>query len=209
MGVRVRIAMIGSIVVALCLVALAADDFTWNWRNQEVIGRTDPSLSNTSKLTEPERAALLDAVVLRLQKPMSERGYDDDRIREIAGTTRLHFLDLGEGKPAIMATPLGLEGGCDELVNCPFWIFRHTEDGYVSLLDSVAASYTVQPTSTDGYSDLVLSRHVTARESKLVLYKFGDNKYADAGCYIATWPEPKEGGLQDPDVKPCASGEAK
>ena len=209
MSVRVRIALVGSVVAWLCLLAWAGDDFTWDWRSQDVIGRTDPSLSNTSKLTEPERAALLDAVFLRLQKPMSERGYEDDRIREIAGTTRLRFLDLGEGKPVILATPLGLEGGCDELANCPFWIFRHSEDGYVSLLDTVAASYTIQPTSTDGYSDVVVARHVTARESKLTLYKISDSKYADAGCYTAIWTEAKEGEVPEPTITPCEAESGK
>jgi hypothetical protein len=186
---------------------LAAADFTWDWRNQEVIGRTDPSLGNTSKLTEPERNALLDAVIARLLKPLADHGYSDDRIREIALTTRLRFVELGEGKPVILATSLGLEGGCDPLVNCPFWVFRHGENGYISMLDTVAASYTIQPTSTDGYSDLVISRHVSAKESRLTLYKFADGKYPEAGCYVATWPAPKDGEIQEPEIAACKNGE--
>src|SRR5271166_3331973 len=88
------------LIVGCC--ALAAD-FTWDWRNQEVIGRTDPSLNTTSKLTEPERNELLDAVIVRLMKPMGDAGYDDQRIREVASTTRLRFVELGEGKPVILA----------------------------------------------------------------------------------------------------------
>ncbi|HUI83725.1 MAG TPA: hypothetical protein VL240_05850 [Candidatus Binatia bacterium] len=185
-----------------CIFALAAD-FQWDWHNQEVIGRNDPGLGNTSKLTEPERNALLDAVIVRLLKPMTEQGYDDARIREIALTTRLRFLDLGEDKPVIMATSLGLEGGCDALVNCPFWIFRHTPDGYVSLLETRAASYTIQPTSSNGWSDLVISRHNSPQESRLTLYKFDGSKYADAGCYTATWPPAKDGEIQEPAIAPC------
>ena len=190
----------------LCAVAV---DFSWDWHNQEVIGRTDPGLANTSKLTEPERAALLHAVVMWLEKPMRDRGYDDERIREIASTTRLRFVDLGEGKPVVLATSLGLEGGCDALVNCPFWIVRHAKSGYLSLLDTVAASYTVQPTSTNGYADLVVLRHISLGESKLTLYKYGRGKYADAGCYTATWPRPKEGQVQDPEIAPCKADSPK
>jgi len=190
------------LVIALCAVALAAD-FTWDWRNQEVIGRTDPSLNNTSKLTEPQRNQLLDAVIARLLKPLTDAGYDDGRIREIASTTRLHFVDLGEGKPVIMATSLGLEGGCDVLVNCPFWIFRRTNDGYVSLLDTVAASYTIQPTATDGYYDLVIALHTTPTETRLTLYKFHDEKYAEAGCYTATFVSSKADETSDPEIAPC------
>ena len=189
-----------SVVLLISCTLLAAADFTWNWHEQQVIGRTDSSLKNSSKLTEAERAALMEAVVTRLQKPLAERGYDDERIREIASTTRLRFVELGGGKPLILATSLGLEGGCDELVNCPFWIFRKTAEGYVSLVDTVAASYTVQPTRTNGYSDLVISRHESASRSKLMELQFEDGKYAEAGCYTATFPESKEGEVEGPEI---------
>ncbi|HKD84603.1 MAG TPA: hypothetical protein VKB58_07630 [Terriglobales bacterium] len=192
-----------------CALALAAD-FDWNWRSQATIGRNDPSVGNTSKLTEQERFALINAIVVRLDKPMAERGYDNDRIREIASTSRLRFVDLGgEGKTLVFATSLGLEGGCDALSNCPLWIFRHGDEGYVSVLDTVGASYTIQPTSTNGFSDLVIMRHESASESHLTLYSYADGKYSEAGCYIAHWPAPKDGDIQDPEIAPCKSEPAK
>jgi len=203
MGSLRKTLLAGLMALAVSALAMAAD-FDWNWHNQDTIGRTDPSVNNTSRLTEPERTALIDAFVLRLQKPMSDQGYDDQRIREIASTTRLRFLDLGAGgKPFILATSLGLEGGCDALANCPFWIFRHTDDGYVSILDTDGASYTIQPTSANGVSDLVIMRHESASESHLTLYSYADGKYSDAGCYIAIWPPPKDGEAQDPAINPC------
>jgi hypothetical protein len=198
----------GVAVLAICVIALAAD-FEWNWRNQATIGRNDPSVGNTSKLTEDERIALINAIVVRLDKPMAERGYDNQRIREIASTTRIRFVDVGGEKPLLFATSLGLEGGCDALANCPLWIFRHSEDGYVSVLDAVAASYTIQPTSTNGFSDLVIMRHDSASESHLTLYSYADGKYVDAGCYTATWAAPKDGEIQDPAISPCKAEEPK
>lgn len=208
MGFSRKIAGCSAAVVLVCAIALAAA-FEWNWRDQQTIGRTDPSLGNTSRLTEPERAALIDAIVLRLQKPMSEQGYDDQRIREIASTTRLRFVDLGGDKPLLFATSLGLEGGCDALSNCPLWIFRPSDDGYVSVLDAVASGYTVQPTSTNGISDLVLVRHESSTEGHLTLYTYADGKYSDAGCYIAKWPAAKEGEIQDPDITACKTEASK
>ena len=202
MGFWRKLVGIGLAVIAICAIALAAD-FEWNWRDQQTIGRTDPSLGNTSRLTEPDRAALIDAIVLRLQKPMSERGYDDERIREIASTTRLRFVDLGGDKPLLFATSLGLEGGCDAMANCPLWIFRHSQDGYVSVLDAVASSYTIQPTSTNGISDLVVVRHESPTESHLTVYTYADGKYSDSGCYMAKWPAAKDSDIQDPDITPC------
>jgi len=191
------------LVLVVCIVAGAAD-FTWDWRNQEVIGRTDTSLGNTSKLTEPERNALLDAVIVRLMKPLGERGYEDDRIREIALTTRVRFVDVGGDQQVLMAMSLGIEGGCDTLANCPFWIFRHGTDGYVPMLEAEAASYTLQPTMTEGHSDIVLARHTTPSETRLTLYKYADGKYAEAGCYTAIFAPPKEGeGIEDPEITPC------
>lgn len=189
-------------VILLCVIALAAD-FEWNWRDQQTIGRTDPSVGNTSRLTEPERAALIDAIVLRLQKPMSEHGYDDERIREIASTTRTRFVDVGTDKPLLFATSLGLEGGCDAMSNCPLWIFRHSADGYVSVVDAVAASYTVQPTRTNGFSDLVLARHESPTQTHLSVYTYADGKYSDTGCYTANWPAAKDAENQDPDIAAC------
>jgi len=204
MSLRLRAARLALLVIMVSVLALAAD-FTWDWHNQEVIGRTDPALNTTSKLTEWERTALLNLIVERLDKPLAERGYDNDRIREIASTTRLRFVDLGEDKPVIMATSLGLEGGCDALVNCPFWIFRRGTDGFVELLDTVAASYTIQPTASGGYSDLVIARHITPTENRLTLFKFAEGKYADSGCYTATFAPPKDHGeIQDPEIAPCA-----
>jgi hypothetical protein len=208
MGLRIGIARVALLVTALCGFVFAAD-FTWDWRNQEVIDRTAPGLNTTSKLSEPQRAALLDAVVKPLQKPLNERGYDDDRIREIASTTRLRFVDLGEDKPVVMATSLGLEGGCDALLNCPFWIFRQEKSGYVLMLESVAASYTIQPSTTGGYSDLVIARHITADMTRLTLYKYQDGKYVDAGCYTATFPAPKDGQVEDPEIAACGAEQSK
>jgi hypothetical protein len=202
MGFSRKLVGIGLAVIAICAIALAAD-FEWNWRDQQTIGRNDSSVGNTSRLTEPDRAALIDAIVLRLQKPMSERGYDDERIREIASTTRLRLVDLGGDKPLLFATSLGLEGGCDAMSNCPLWIFRHSDGGYVSVLDAVASSYTIQPTSSNGISDLVLVRHVSSAESHLSLYTYADGKYSDAGCYTAKWPAAKDGEIQEPDITAC------
>lgn len=203
-----KLVCIGLAAAALCCFAPAAD-FEWNWRDQQTIGRNDPSVGNTSRLTEPERTALIDAIVLRLQKPMSDAGYDADRIREIASTTRIRFVDVGADKPLLFATSLGLEGGCDALSNCPLWIFRHTDEGYVSVVDAVAASYTVQPTSTNGFSDLLLARHDSPTETHLSLYTYADGKYSDTGCYMAKWPASKGDEIQEPDITACKAEAAK
>ena len=207
MSVSTKCLRLGLAVLLLCTLGLAAD-FTWDWHTQQVMGREDPSVGNTSKLKEADRTALIDAITARLQKPMTDRGFDDDRIREIASTARIRLVDLGKGNAVVLATSISMEGGCDG-TNCPFWIFQNSPDGYISLLDTVAASYTIQPDSTNGFSDLVMMRHVSASESSLTLYHYGDGKYVDAGCYTATWPAAKDGETPDPEISPCKAEEEK
>jgi hypothetical protein len=197
-----RIAVAG--LLLLPTLTLAQDsNFSWDWRNQQVIGKTDPSLGNTPRLTETERATLIGAVALRLQKPMSEAGYDDDRIREIASTTRIRFVDLGDGKPLLFATSLGLEGGCDALGNCPLWIYRHASRGFVSLLTAITASYTVQ--TGNGPGELILMHHVSALQSGLEVYHYSQLKLSHVGCFNADWPKPSDDPMQlsDPAITSC------
>ena len=190
------------VLIGSCAFA-QSPDFDWDWRNQQIIGRNDPSLGNTSRLTETERGELIDAIVLRLQKPMSDAGYDDDRIREIASTTRVRFVDVGEAQPLLLATSMGLEGGCDALSNCPLWIFRRGSKGFVALLNDIAASYTLQ--SADGAPQLVLMRHVSQKESALMAYRFADRKLTPTACFKALWPAQSADNTQpsDPKLQPC------
>jgi hypothetical protein len=211
MGARKKIVRTGLSVVVFCSFLLA-DEFQWSWTDQQIVSRTDPSVGNTSKLTEVQRTAVLDLIVSRLQKPMSDQGYDDDRIREIASTTRMRLVDLGdEGKRTMFAASIGLEGGCDGVGNCPLWVFRHSDGGeYIPVLDAVAASYTVQPTSSHGFSDLVTLRRSSPTAGTLTLYQYNDGKYVDSGCFTATWPPLKEGESQGtPEVAPCKADQAK
>ncbi len=196
--------IVGAALVFLATFAVAQKpEFAWDWRNQEVIGREDASVGNTSKLTEPERTSLIDAIVLRLQKPMGDAGYDDDRIREIATTTRIRFIDVGAGQPLIFTTSIGLEGGCDALGNCPLWVFRHTDDGFLSLLNTIAASYT--PKRDEGGFEVVFLHHLSAKESGLAVYRLADDKLQGTGCYTALWPKPSNDPTQvsDPKIEPC------
>ena len=201
--VRLSVAL-GLLLVPVCALA-QQPELEWDWRSQEVIGRTDASVHNTSKLTEAQRTALIDDLVQRLEKPMTEAGYEPDRIREIASTTRVRFIDLGDGKPVLFATSVGMEGGCDALGNCPFWVFRRDGDAFLSLLDTTGVSYTIQPTSSEGLSDLVFMNHVSAKESHLKLYRASGGKYVEAGCYKALWPAPSDdpNHVSDPQIVTC------
>src|SRR5262249_1946312 len=96
------------------------------------------------------------------------------------------------------------EGGCDAMANCPMWIFRRTDEGFLSLLTAIAASYTVEA-GDGGMSDLVLMHHITPRQSGLRVYHYAELKLVDGGCFEAFWPQPSDDPtkVNDPDVQPC------
>jgi len=52
-------------------------------------------------------------------------------------------------------------------------------------------------------------RHDSPSESHLTLYSYADGKYSEAGCYLAHWLPPKDGEIQDPEIKPCTSDASK
>jgi hypothetical protein len=202
MSLRRNLAGLLLVFSATCAM-VAQSTLNWDWHKQEALGRTDPSLGNTSKLTEAERKALIDDIVDRLRKPMTEAGYDDDRIREIASTTRLRFVDVGAATPYLFTSSLGMEGGCDALSNCPLWIFRRSSKGFVPVLQTDGASYTIQP--EEGAPDVIIMHHDSAGKSGLHVYRLVGGKLKESGCYTAHWPKLSDDPAQllDPEIVPC------
>jgi hypothetical protein len=192
-----------------CLFALAAD-FEWDWGNQQELTSYSPKLALGSGLSEADRTALIDAIAMQLKPPMAKEGYSDERIHDVASTTRYKLIDLnGDGKPEVFASPNTLEAGCDPKSICPLWILRRTPKGsYAFLLDVPAHTFTVQPTNTGGYADIVIQVHGSGFESELTVYRYAMGKYVPSGCYTATWAEmdgERVKKFDSPRVEPCNS----
>lgn len=67
-------------------------------------------------------------------------------------------------------------------------MIRLNDDKYSVILHRTATqSFTIQPTITNGFHDLVLGQHGSATDQGLTLYRFDGSKYRRIACYDANW----------------------
>ena len=95
-------------------------------------------------------------------------------LQKAALNTRVKMIDLnGDGVPEVVAQGMV---NCSPTGNCPFWVFQKTVRGYKLLVESYGQTFTVQKTSTNGFRDIVVSMHSSAKESGLTNYRYKDGK---------------------------------
>lgn len=139
-------------------------------------------------------------------EPLSE-----SKERSVAAETRIEFVDLTEhGRNEVIAQAGGVGSDCSPTGNCPFWILRHERDGYHAILHADSAqTFTIQPTRTRSYNDIVLGMHGGAHDSMLTLYKYSGLTYEEVACYDAAWEAADERGnnrhLKEPRLTPCGT----
>lgn len=173
--------------------------FQWNWREAEVA--TGP-LATAPSISTAERAMLLRALAARFNGYRTPPNPD-----ERAAQTRIKVIDLnGDGVPEVIAQPVGEV--CSPTGNCPFWAFQKASTGYILIMEKGAAQdFTIQPSRTNGYFDLVLGMHGSATEQGLYVYQFRDGRYRRTGCYDANWTYLGEDGeyheLKEPRITRC------
>jgi hypothetical protein len=181
----------------------APQEFHWNWRDSQELN-TDQSLCN-AKLSRHEKKAIRRAIADQLRPLMFDLEIkSEDQQQKAALDTRIKMIDLNnDGIPEVVAQAMA---GCSPTGNCMFWIFQKSPQGYWLLLKGEAQTFTIQPTATDGFRDVVLSRHGSATESGLTEYQYIDGIYRDVGCYDASWKVlegDEERELKEPRITPC------
>jgi hypothetical protein len=129
------------------------------------------SIAQSKALTSKERAGLIKAVASQLRPFMSDLGIESEQqLREAAARTRIKAFDLsGKGVGEFVAQGVGVGPEpprlCSPTGNCEFWVFRQNGDKYSVILHRIATqSFTIQPTLTNGFHDLVLNQHGSAFE---------------------------------------------
>jgi hypothetical protein len=79
-------------------------------------------------------------------------------------------------------------GFCSAVGNCDLWVLRKTRQGYAQLLIGPTAQVIcTRRTRTNGYLDLEVSRHGSAFDSSVTVYKFDGEKYKEAEGYDLRW----------------------
>jgi len=167
--------------------------FRWSSRKAQELG-IENTISRSNALTDSERAALIKAIATQLRPAMADLEIGtESEILAVAAQTRIKLVDLNNDEiPEIIAQPVGLKAGCGATGNCPFWVFAKHNGGYILLLDSGNDGgfqvFTVEPTRTHGFNDLVLGSHDSASERTLFVYRYREGKYhKQPECYSAQW----------------------
>lgn len=186
----VRIACACSISASLHGTAQVSGDsgkFHWDSSKSQELTWTQ-RVTASKQLTEQDKKKLIDALAAQLHSHADETGIGSDKeLYEAAAGTRIRFAQLSPEVSVIVAQGGGEKSGCSATGNCPFWVLRRGARGYTVLLEAQAQTFTIQPTKTNGLYDIVLSLHGSAFESQLTEYKFDGTKYAEGGCYLASW----------------------
>ncbi|HLM82590.1 MAG TPA: hypothetical protein VK302_18450 [Terriglobales bacterium] len=195
----------------ICLAQSPAKGFHWDWHKVEKDNWE--SIAQSKALSAKERAGLIEAVASQLRPFMSNLGIESEQgLREAAAKTRIKAVDLG-GKSAGEFAAQGVGVGptpprlCSPTGNCEFWVFRQNGDKYSVILHRTATqSFTIQPTITNGFHDLVLNQHGSAFEQGLTLYRFDGSRYRFVACYDANWEILGKDGevhdLKEPRITP-------
>jgi hypothetical protein len=171
--------------------------FQWNWKESE---EARNRVATSEGISPADRTKLLNALATRFK--------GDPKPNKEAAETRVKLVDLNDdGVAEAIAQPVG-EPNCSPTGNCPFWVFQRTADGYRLLLNKAGVqTFTVQPTRTNGFLDLVLGMHGSATEQTLFEYRFRDGRYRQTGCYDANWEYLGKDGeyhnLKEPRKTPC------
>jgi len=186
---------------------LGAESFQWDWRHSEAL--TPKQSLQHAKISGAERTAIARAIAEQLKPDMGGLGgMTEPELEDVALDTPVKLVDLnGDGTPEVIAQGTFQEGGCSPTGNCRFWVFQKSGDEYKLLISQEAIqSFTLQPTRSNGFSDIVVRMHGSATESTLRLLQYRDGMYHEAGCYEANWSV-LEGGavheLKDPRLTPC------
>jgi hypothetical protein len=194
-------------IAAPCLGEDPSRSFYWDGSKIE---KDWESISQSKFLSATERAALISAVAAQIRSSMSDLNIkSDQQLREFAARTWIKVVDLGDNRHqevlAQAADPSGFL--CSPTGNCEVWIFRQLGDKYSVILNRGAVqNFTIQPTITNGFHDIVLGQHGSATEQGLKLFRFDGSAYRLAACYEARWEILEHGeahGLDQPQITPC------
>jgi len=168
-----------------------APPLIWNWHNQVELGQSD-EISRLQILSDRRQALITALHNLEAQDPAG------------CSAKEIHLHDTGAPDMLVRSNS---QEECGATGNCSLWVFTFKNGRYRPILNGVARSITVQPSTANGYHDVVLAMHSSAFASELGLFRFDGTKYRKSGCYEALWSVLGKDGeyheLKEPTVSPC------
>ena len=158
----------------------------WDWRHAEELSWKQ-SISR-SKLEAAEKERLITSIAEQLREWASDFGpsSEGDR-RRAAAEARIRYADLdGDGTPEVIVQA-GDEGSCSPTGNCPFWVLHLQRGKYEVLAKAEAQTFTIQPTRSNSFFDILLTTHGSVSESGVTIYQFNGRAYRERTSCIAEW----------------------
>ena len=150
--------------------------------------------------------AIGDALAEKLRPNTYDLGIESESdLKRAALETRIKLIDLnGDGVFEVVAQGMI---GCGATGNCAFWVLRDTKEGYEIILEGTAQTITIQPSTSNGFRDIVLSTHGPATSGGLTLYQYNKKGfYEDVGSCGYDWTVlegDKVRELKEPRITPC------
>ncbi len=197
--------MFSSLALAQTAASSQCSGLDWNWRSAEELG-TRQNLSQNHQLSSEERKALADALTRQLRGQNSSTS--DEELRNIAMKSRVKYVDLnGDGKPEVIAQSTDVTT-CSSTGNCRVWVLRKLKNQYSVVLNETGQTFTVQPGSTNGFHDLVLTLHDSAFASDGKVFRFDGRAYTLAESFAIEWYSRDQEGafdrrLAEPKIGEC------
>ncbi len=184
---------------------------TFHWDGSKVEKDNWVTIKQSKALSAKERAGLIKAMASQLRPSMSGLSIESEQeLQEFAARTWINVVNLnGKGQREVLARAADSSGFlCSPTGNCEVWIFRQLGDQYSVILKRGAVqNFTIQPTITHGFHDIVLGQHGSATEQGLALFRFDGLKYQIVACYEANWTILGKDGevhdLNEPQITPC------
>ena len=204
-GLDLRLIGLSVLFSALCFAQRdSVDGFRWDWRKAQELDWNQTI--KKSKLPASEKEALIATIKGQLQSDSDSADAEGEESPHLE-QTEIKMVQLhGHGSPEVIVQATG-PVLCSPTGNCSVWVLKREHTGYRVILDGNAQTFTIQPTVTNGFHDIVLGIHGSAFEAQLTLYRFDGEAYRDAACYWATWEILDKNGeskhLKEPRVTRC------
>ncbi|HET9363902.1 MAG TPA: hypothetical protein VFP71_02840 [Candidatus Angelobacter sp.] len=133
-----------------------------------------------ARVSAQEKGAII-ALVFAGNSVQSCTGFNRNAKEEIE-SIRIARANLKQGEHNLLVQASD-NCNCGGTGNCSFWILRERSDGFDALLKTfMVQSFAVEPSSSNGYKDVITYAHGSASYGELALYQFDGKQYHKTRC---------------------------
>jgi len=133
-----------------------------------------------ARVSAQEKSAIV-ALVFAGTSVQSCTGFNRNEKDEIE-SIRIARANLKQGERNLLIQASD-NCNCGGTGNCSFWILRERPDGFDTLLNTfMVQSFAVEPSSSNGYKDVITYAHGSASYGELALYQFDGKQYHKTRC---------------------------